>query len=62
MSTGETQRVKFMLIGAGNVGLRFLNLVESKRATLRERLGLELILVGVADRSGVARNPEGLPV
>ncbi len=62
MLTGETQRVKFMLIGAGNVGLRFLNLVEGKRATLRERLGLELILVGVADRSGVARNSDGLSV
>ena len=62
MLTGETQRVKFMLIGAGNVGLRFLNLVESKRTTLRERLSLELILVGVADSSGVARNPDGLSV
>ena len=62
MLTGETQRVKFMLIGAGNVGLRFLHLVEGKRATLRERMGLELILVGVADSSGVARNPEGLSV
>jgi homoserine dehydrogenase len=62
MSTDETRRVKFFLIGAGNVGRRFLNLVESKGPTLRERLGLELTLVGVADRSGIARNPEGLAI
>jgi len=60
MATGEIRRVTFLLIGAGNVGRRFLNLVESKRATLRERLGLDLLLVGVADSSGVARNSDGL--
>jgi homoserine dehydrogenase len=41
--TGQTQRVRFLLIGAGNVGRRFLGLVESKGSTLRDRLGLESI-------------------
>ena len=62
MTTGETQRVRFLLIGAGNVGRRFLGLIESKGSTLRERLGLELVLVGVADSSGMAVNPDGLPI
>ncbi|MFN2217451.1 MAG: homoserine dehydrogenase [Anaerolineae bacterium] len=62
MTTGEIRQVTFLLIGAGNVGRRFLNLVDSKRTTLRERLGLDLVLVGVADRSGAARNPDGLSI
>lgn len=60
--TGQTQRVRFLLIGAGNVGRRFLGLVESKGSTLRDRLGLELVLVGIADSSGIAVNPGGLPI
>jgi homoserine dehydrogenase len=62
VTKGETQRVRFLLIGAGNVGRRFLGLVESKGSTLRERLGLDLVLVGVADSSGIAANPDGLPI
>jgi homoserine dehydrogenase len=62
VTTGDTQRVRFLLIGAGNVGRRFLDLVESKGVTLRERLGLDLALVGVADSSGIAVNPDGLPI
>jgi homoserine dehydrogenase len=54
--------VRFLLIGAGNVGRRFLGLVEDKGPTLRERLGLDLVLVGIADSSGVAVNPDGLPI
>ena len=62
MTTGDTQRVRFLLIGAGNVGRRFLGLVEGKEATLRDRLGLDLVLVGVADSLGIAVNPDGLPI
>lgn len=62
MTTGKTQRVRLLLVGAGNVGRRFLGLIDSKRPTLRERLGLDLALVGVADSSGVAVNPDGLRI
>jgi len=62
VTTGEMQRVRFLLIGVGNVGRRFLGLVESKGSTLRERLGLDLVLVGAADSSGIAVNPDGLPI
>jgi homoserine dehydrogenase len=49
-----------LLIGVGNVGRRFLELLVRKRDTLCDRLGLELILTGVADTSGVAICPTGL--
>ena len=60
MRTIATQKVRFLLIGVGNVGRRFLELLIHKRDTLRDRLGLELTLVGVADTSGVAICPTGL--
>lgn len=52
-----TREVRFLLVGTGNVGRRFLELVVRKRGILRERLGLELIPVGVADTSGAAICP-----
>jgi len=52
--------VRLLLTGVGNVGRRFLELLVCKRDTLRDRLGLELILTGVADTSGVATCPTGL--
>jgi len=52
--------IRFLLIGAGNVGRRFLELITLKCDTLHDRLGLDLTLVGVADRSGVAVCPAGL--
>ncbi|TEU17275.1 MAG: homoserine dehydrogenase [Anaerolineales bacterium] len=55
-----TQKVPLLLIGVGNVGQRFLELLIRKRDTLCDRLGLELILTGVADTSGVAICPTGL--
>ncbi|MGD8794063.1 MAG: homoserine dehydrogenase, partial [Anaerolineae bacterium] len=56
----EARQVKFLLIGAGNVGRRFLELVSRKQAVLRGRLGLDLVLTGVADTSGVAEDADGL--
>jgi homoserine dehydrogenase len=54
------QQVRFLLMGVGNVGRRFLELVINKGDTLRDRLGLELLPVGVADSSGAAISPNGL--
>jgi len=58
--TATRQRVRVLLIGAGNVGRRFLELLVHKRDTLRDRLGLELTLTGVADTSGIATCLTGL--
>jgi len=55
-----TTQVRLLLIGVGNVGRRFVELIARKRDTLREGLGLELTLIGVADTSGVAVCPAGL--
>jgi homoserine dehydrogenase len=52
--------VRLVLIGAGNVGRRFLELVARKQHTLCERLRLDLAVVAVADTSGVAIRCEGL--
>ncbi len=60
--TGPTRPIRLLLVGVGNVGCRFLELIARKRDLLRRRLGLELVLVGVADRSGVAICPDGLEV
>jgi homoserine dehydrogenase len=46
--------IRVILIGAGNVGRRFLELLVRKRDRLYDGLGLDLIVVGVADTSGVA--------
>ncbi len=52
--------VRLLLIGAGNVGRRVLELLVRKEDLLRDRLGLQLWVVGVADTSGVAICPDGL--
>jgi homoserine dehydrogenase len=54
------EQVKLVLIGVGNIGRRFLEILVRKQETLRARYGLELVLVGVADTSGAALAVEGL--
>jgi homoserine dehydrogenase len=49
-----TQPIRIALVGLGNVGRAFLELMTTKRQLLRQRYGLELILAGVADSSGAA--------
>jgi len=60
VTTIATKKVHLLLIGVGNVGRRVLELLVRKRGTLHDRLGLELVLTGVADTSGVAICPTGL--
>jgi homoserine dehydrogenase len=60
MFTGRIKSARLLLIGVGNVGRRFLELADRKQDWLRERLGLELRVVGVADTSGAALCPDGL--
>ena len=54
------ERIGLALVGVGNVGRRFARLLADKGEVLRERYGLELALVGVADSSGAALAAEGL--
>jgi homoserine dehydrogenase len=48
------------MLGAGNVGRRFLELMVSKERLIRTKLGLELVLVGAADSSGWIADAAGL--
>ena len=58
--TIATRQVQLLLMGVGNVGRRFLELLVRKQDVLQNRLGLELTLTGVADTSGTAVCPSGL--
>ncbi len=52
--------LRAVLIGLGNLGRRFCDILAEKDAVLRDRYGLELVLVGAADSRGGAYSPEGL--
>jgi homoserine dehydrogenase len=53
--------VCFLLVGLGNLGRRFCQVLVEKDALLRRRYGLDLRLVGAADSRGAAYDPvEGL--
>jgi homoserine dehydrogenase len=49
--------VRFLLVGLGNLGRRFCEILPQKDALLRRRYGLDLRLVGVADSQGAAYDP-----
>ncbi len=53
-------KVRLVLVGLGNLGRRFCEILIDKDAHLRERYGLELCLVGAADSQGAACAAEGL--
>lgn len=54
------REIRFLLIGLGNLGRRFCELLVEKDAWLQERYGLALRLVGAADSRGTAYSPTGL--
>jgi homoserine dehydrogenase len=56
----KSQSVRLVLTGLGNVGRSFLRIMQSQRELLRDRYGLELILVGSADSSGAIVDANGL--
>ena len=54
------QTIRYVLVGLGNLGRRFCEVIAEKDALLRERYGLELALVGAADSQGAAYDKNGL--
>jgi len=54
--------IRLLLVGAGNVGRRFLELLVQKRDALRGHFGLTFTLVGVADSTGAAISSSGLDI
>jgi homoserine dehydrogenase len=51
------QTVRFLLVGLGNLGRRFCQVLLEKNPLLRRRYGLDLRLVGAADSRGAAYDP-----
>lgn len=56
------QTARLIIVGLGNVGRRLLELIEMKQEALGTRYGLDLRVVGAADRSGAAVAPDGLSI
>jgi len=52
--------IKCVLVGLGNLGRRFCEIMVEKDAYLQEKYELKLLLVGAADSRGAAYAPEGL--
>jgi homoserine dehydrogenase len=55
-----TLTVRILMVGLGNLGRRFCDLLVDKGPHLETRYGLRLLLVGAADSRGVAHDPNGL--
>jgi len=52
--------VRLVLVGLGNLGRRFCDLLVEKGPAIEAHYGLRLLLVGAADSRGVAHDPNGL--
>ena len=52
--------IRLLLVGLGNLGRRFCDLVVQKGPEVEARYGLRLVLVGAADSQGWAYDPAGL--
>ncbi|MCU0502252.1 MAG: homoserine dehydrogenase [Anaerolineae bacterium] len=55
-----SRTIRIALIGLGNVGRSFLDLMVSKAPVLASRYGLELVLTGAADSSGAVMVAGGI--
>jgi homoserine dehydrogenase len=55
-----SRSIRLALVGLGNVGQSFLDLMDTKAALLADSHGIELVLTGVADSSAAALAPAGL--
>ncbi|MBW2254999.1 MAG: bifunctional aspartate kinase/homoserine dehydrogenase I [Deltaproteobacteria bacterium] len=64
IDTGEDSAHGFdlMLLGCGQVGRQFAELVLDREAHVFERFGLRARIVAIADRSGFLFRPTGLPL
>lgn len=52
--------VRVLLVGVGNLGRRFAQIITDKHDELLKRYGLDIRLMGVADSKGAAIAPDGL--
>jgi homoserine dehydrogenase len=54
------REIRTLLVGLGNLGRRFCEVVQEREELLGSRYGLRLKLVGAADSRGAAYDPDGL--
>ncbi len=52
--------VRTLLVGLGNLGRRFCDILVAKERLLREEYGVSVLLVGASDSRGSAYSPDGL--
>jgi homoserine dehydrogenase len=55
-----THTIRILLVGLGNLGRRFCDLLADKGPYVEARYSLHLLLVGAADSRGIAYDPDGL--
>ncbi len=55
-----TKTIRLLLVGMGNLGRRFCDLLVEKGEQVEARYGLRLALVGAADSRGAVYDPRGL--
>jgi len=53
------EKIKTVLIGLGTVNIGFLKIIINKKKELEDKHGIEFVIVGVADSTGIAINPNG---
>lgn len=58
----ETNRIRIVVSGLGNIGRRFLSVLDRKAGELARRYGVAFSLVGAADSRGAALDAGGLDV
>lgn len=56
------KKVQIVLVGLGTVNVGLLRIILDKRLVLQSRFGVDFIIVGVADSSGVAINEAGFGI
>lgn len=54
------RRISAIIQGLGNIGNRFVGVLQDKGDLLRDHYGLDVRIVGAADTGGAAHNPDGL--
>ncbi|MFP3897227.1 MAG: homoserine dehydrogenase [Anaerolineales bacterium] len=57
-----TETIRYAIVGLGNIGRNVLEVYANRQEQIKARYDLEFVLVGAADSSGAAMDPEGLDI
>lgn len=58
----KIMNINVALLGCGTVGIKYLELIQNKKKDLKNKYGLNLSIVGVADSTGIAIDEAGLDI